>query len=96
MAIKTKPFDAAEYLDTEVAITAYLEDAFSDGDPAFIAKALGTVARARGMSKIAKATGVTREALYASLSATGNPTLATLVATTRALGYELTVKPLSH
>jgi probable addiction module antidote protein len=64
MAVKTTRFDSAQYLDSDEAISAYLEEALMTDDPAFIAQALGTVARARGMSRIAKETGLSRESLY--------------------------------
>ena len=93
MIIETKPFDAADYLETEADIVAYLAEVFSEGDPALIAKALGTVARARGVSKVARKMGVSRETVYQALSAEGNPTLSTLMRAAKALGFELTVKP---
>jgi probable addiction module antidote protein/putative addiction module killer protein len=93
MAIETKPFDAAEYLETEEDIVGYLKEVFEEGDPALIASALGTVARARGISSIAKETGLTRETLYRALSPEGNPTLSTLAAVTKALGFRLSVEP---
>jgi probable addiction module antidote protein len=74
MTIETKPFDAAEHLNTEERIAAYLADVFHEGDAAEIAAAIGTVARARGMTEIANKAGITREALFRSLSAGGNPT----------------------
>ena len=64
MAVKTTRFDSAEYLDSDEAINAYLEEALETDDPAFITQALGTVARAHGMSQIAKETGLSRESLY--------------------------------
>jgi probable addiction module antidote protein len=73
MAIKITRFDSTEFLDSDEAIGAYLEEALETDDPAFIAQALGTIARARGMSQIAKQTGLSRESLYKSLSAEGNP-----------------------
>lgn len=93
MPIETKPFDAAEFLDTEEGITAYLTEAFEEGSPAFIVQALGTVARARNISAIAKETGLTRETLYKAFSAEGNPRLSTLTAVTKALGFQLSIKP---
>ena len=77
MAVKTTRFDSAEYLDSAEAISAYLEEALETDDPAFITQALGTVARARGMSQIAKETGLSRESLYKALSAEGNPEFST-------------------
>ena len=86
---KTAPYDAAEYLNTPEQMAAYLEAALEEGDPRYIAKALGNLARARGMSQLAKDTGLTREALYTSLSESGNPTLTTLLKVTSALGIQL-------
>jgi probable addiction module antidote protein len=93
MPITTKPFDAAEVLNSDERIAAYLEEAFEDGTPSVIAAALGTVARARNFSAIARDTGLTRETLYKALSAEGNPTLSTLSAVTKALGFHLSIKP---
>ena len=93
MTIETKPFDAAEVLNSDERIAAYLEEAFEEGNPAVIASALGTVARARNFSRVARDTGLTRETLYKALSAEGNPTLSTLTAVTKALGFHLSIKP---
>ncbi len=93
MPIETKPYDTAAYLDSEEQIAAYLEAVFEDGDPAEIAMALGTVARARNMAAIARETGLTRETLYRAFAEGGNPTLATLTAVTKALGFKLSIKP---
>lgn len=89
MALKTKKWDAAEYLDTPKSIVAYLEAAFEDGDPALVTAALGDVARAKGMSKLAKRAGVTREALYKALSPSGDPRLSTFLGVMKALGIKL-------
>jgi probable addiction module antidote protein len=91
MSLKTTRFDSAEYLDSDEAITAYLDEALETDDPAFIAQALGTVARARGMSQIAKQTGLSRESLYKALSAEGNPELGTFIRVIAALGLRLSV-----
>ena len=93
MPLETTKWDATEFLNDEAAIFAYVEAAFEDGDPAVITKALGNVARARGMTSIAKEAGVTREALYKALNETGDPRLSTLAGITRALGFKLTVTP---
>jgi probable addiction module antidote protein len=90
MALHTIPFDAAEVLDTPEAIEAFLEDAFEGGDPAFITHALGTVARARGMSQLAQETGLSRQALYKALSAEGHPEFGTVLKVANALGFRLT------
>jgi len=93
MTLEPKIFDAAEVLTSEARITAYLQEAFEDGDPALITVALGAAARARRIGALAKEVGLTREALYKALSAGGNPTLTTLTAVVKALGYELSIKP---
>jgi probable addiction module antidote protein len=90
MALKTAPWDAAEYLTTPSRIAAYLEAAFEDGDPALITAALGDIARAKGMTQIATQAGVTREALYKALSPTGDPRLSTFLGVLKALGIKLT------
>lgn len=91
MKIKTKPFDAAEYLDNDEAIQAYLDAALETGDSAFVAQALGTVARARGMTQIAQTAGLSRESLYKSLSTEGNPEFATIMRVIQSLGLRLSV-----
>jgi probable addiction module antidote protein len=90
MTIKTKPFDPAVYLDSPAAIASYLEEAFEIGDPAFIADALGVVARAHGMTQVAKESGLGRESLYKALSPDGHPELATVIKVMRTLGLRLT------
>ncbi|WP_294120587.1 addiction module antidote protein [Sphingomonas sp.] len=92
MAIRTKPFDPADFLQTEEDIIAYLDAAMEDNDPVFIARALGDVARSKGMSDIARKAKVGRQALYNALSENGNPTLETLVGVLKALGLQLTVQ----
>lgn len=92
MSTKTIPFDAAEYLDDPESQAELLADAFESGNAAYITHALGVVARARGMSAIAKDAGVTREALYRSLSDSGDPRLSTLVGVMKALGMQLSAK----
>src|SRR5438046_8008969 len=86
MKLKTKKYDVANYLDIEEMIVVYLDAAFESGDTSRIAEALGDVARARGMTKIAKATGLAREQLYKTLSAEGKPELSTVLKVMAALG----------
>ena len=86
-------FDPAAALDNEDAIATFLSDALETGDVAFIAKAMGVVARAKGMTALANETGLSREQLYRSFSEQGNPTLKTLLTVTRALGVDLTARP---
>ena len=90
--VKTRPFDPAAYLQTEEDILCYLEAAMEGNDPAHLASALGDVARSKGMSQIAREAKVGRQALYSSLSETGNPTLETLIGVLNALGLQLTVQ----
>jgi probable addiction module antidote protein len=90
MAIKTYPFDTSEYLGSAEAQGELMADALETGDASYIAHVLGVVARARGMTEIAKEAGVTREALYKGLSPDGDPRLTTLLGVLKALGVELT------
>ena len=92
MAKATK-FDAADYLKSPQAIADYLSEAFETGDEKFIAEALGTVARAKGMSGIANETGLSREGLYRSLSSEGRPELATAMKVLDAFDMQLVVRP---
>jgi probable addiction module antidote protein len=93
--VETRPFDAANYLETEEDILYYLEAAMEGNDPGHIASALGDVARSKGMTEIARKSGMGRQALYNALSENGNPTLETLIAVLGALGLELTVQKVS-
>ena len=90
---KTRPFDAAEYQDSPEAIAAYLSEAFETNDPGFITEAIGTVARARGMSALAKDTGLSRENLYKALSSEGHPEFSTVMKVLGSLGVELHAQP---
>lgn len=89
--VKLRKWDSAEHLKTEEDIALYFEACLDEaGDAAaFIAKALGTIARARGMTQLAKDTGLGRESLYKALSGEGNPSFATILKVTRALGLRL-------
>jgi probable addiction module antidote protein len=89
MPLKTIPFDGSEYLDDAESQAELMADAFESGDATYIAHALGVVARARGMTSIAKEAGVSREALYKALSDDGDPKLSTLLGVVRALGLKL-------
>jgi probable addiction module antidote protein len=91
MALKLRKWDSAEHLKTEEDMAMYLDACMEEagGDPAFIARALGTIARARGMSQLARDTGLGRESLYKALSGEGNPSFATILKVTRALGLKL-------
>ena len=93
MAIETSKWDGTEYLDTPEAIAAYLEAAFEDGDPKANTHAIGNIARAKGMSQIARDTGVTRAGLYKALSVDGDPRLTTLLGVFNRLGLVVSVHP---
>ena len=90
---KTLPYDVAEYLESEADMAVYLEAALEDGDPALVIRALGNIARARGMSQIARQTGLGRESLYKALSGEGNPEFTTVLKVVRALGLKLKAQP---
>jgi probable addiction module antidote protein len=89
--LKLKKWDSAEHLKTEADFARYWEACLEEGrdDPAFITAALGNIARARGMSQLARKTGLTREGLYKALSPDGNPEFGTVMKVIRALGLEL-------
>ena len=91
--IKTRPFDAAHYLRDEADMAEYLRVVMEDGDPALLAAALGDIARARGMTQLARDTGLSRESLYKSLSGERAPSSDTLFKVMRALGFQLTIQP---
>ena len=93
MPIKTTPFDAAEYLTTPEAIAAYLNDAIASGNADELIAALGTVARVKGMSVIARDTGLGRESLYKALSGSSKPEFATINRVMASLGLRMTVTP---
>jgi probable addiction module antidote protein len=88
----TRPYDSAEYLNSSEAIDAYMVHARQTADPAFIAKAPGTVARARGMSQIAKKAGLSRESFCKALSAGGNPELGAVIRVIKALGLKFSIR----
>ena len=96
MATETVPFDAARYLERPEAQAELIADAFETGEASYIAAALGVIARARGMTQVAKSAGLTREALYKALSAEGDPKLTTLLGVMRALDLSLTASPRSQ
>jgi probable addiction module antidote protein len=85
-------YDPATALDNPESIAIFMADAFETGDAAYIAKALGVVARAKGMAEIARETGLSREQLYRSFSEKGNPTLKTTLTVMRAIGIDITAK----
>ena len=95
MAVKASIWDVSEYLETEEDIAAYLNAVIEEGDPTLLQAALGDVAKARGMSSIAKEAGVSRESLYKSLSENGNPSFQTISKVSRALGLQMNFTPAS-
>lgn len=88
---QARPYDAAEFLDSEEAMAAYLNAALEDGDPALLAAALGDIARAQGMTGLSREVGITRDGLYKALSPTGNPSFALVRSVVEALGLRLAV-----
>jgi probable addiction module antidote protein len=93
MALKTTRYDTAEYLDTDEKIAEYIDAVLELDDPALLTHALGVIARARGMTQIARETGLSRESLYRALNKDGNPELATVVKVLKALGVRLYAVP---
>lgn len=91
MTLETKPWDAAEALNSPADIAAYLDAYLEDGTPEELLRAINTIARSRGMTELARETGISREALYRAFSDTGNPTLDTLLRVLKALGVRLAV-----
>ena len=91
MPLETRLWDSARYLDSAEAVAAYLEAAFETDDPSFITHAFGVVARARGMTQIAKDAGLSRESLYRALGENGNPEFSTVLKVAKALGLRLAV-----
>ena len=87
--VKTERFDAARYLTSADSQAELLNDALGTGDAGYVAHTLGVIARARGMTEVAREAGVTREALYKALSQHGDPRLTTLLGVARALGVTL-------
>ena len=95
---KTTRYDVAEHLRTPEEMAAYLETCLeeSNGDASFVAKALGDIARAKGMTQVARDTGLSRESLYKTLSGERNPGFDTVLKIIRALGIELHASPITH
>ena len=90
--IETRLWDAAEHLESEEDMAAYLDAALEDGDAAVVVAALGDIACAKGMTQIARDAGLGRESLYKALSTTGNPEFATVLKVVRALGLQFHVE----
>ena len=94
--LKTRPFDMANYLHSEEEIAEYLRQVLEDNDPAELAGALGDIARARGMTQLARDTGLSRESLYKSLSGERAPSSDTLFKVIHAMGFKLSLEPIAH
>ena len=94
MTLKLNKWDVLDHLKTEEDMTLYLEACFEEAgdDPAFIAKALGDIAKARSMTQLAKDTGLGRESLYKALSGEGNPSFGTILKVIKALGLKVHVQ----
>ena len=90
---KTRVWDPAEHLITDEDMAAYLEAALQEGDSALIAAALGDIARAKGMSQIARDAGLGRESLYKALAPGAKPRFETVMKVARALGVKFTAQP---
>jgi probable addiction module antidote protein len=95
VALEIIPFDATEFLETDESQSHLIADAFDSGNSSYIAHTLGLVAKARGMSQVARAAGVSREALYKSLDENGDPKLSTLIGVAKAMGYKVEMVPIA-
>jgi probable addiction module antidote protein len=93
MSITVRPLDLADLMTDERTQAFILADTAESGDPQYLAHALGTIARARGMTRVAKDAGVTREALYKALSSEGDPRLSTLLGVMKALNLTMSIHP---
>jgi probable addiction module antidote protein len=87
--LRTRKWDPMRYRKSDEEMLSYVQAALEDGDPAVIAAVLGNVARAKGMTQVARRAGMGRESLYKSLSGTGNPELSTVLSVLKALGLRL-------
>lgn len=93
MPIKVTPFDVAQYLDNEKVMAAYLKEVMETGDNELFLSALGDIAKARGMTEVAKASGLSRESLYKAVRPGSKPQYETIDRIVHALGLKLTVSP---
>lgn len=91
--METTPFDSADYLESADAIAAYLDEYLEDGSPEELRRALATVARSRGVSDLARRSGVSRPGIYKALGQDGNPSFETIRSILGAMGLRLTVEP---
>ena len=95
MSVEVNRWDVGDYLGSEETIAAYLNAVVEEDDPALLQAALGDIAKARGMSDIAKCTGVGRESLYKSLSSSGNPSFQTIAKVIASLGLKMEFVPVT-
>ena len=91
----TNPWDPADHLKSQEDMVAYLEAALEEGDPGLVAAALGDIAKAKGMTQVARDAGLGRESLYKALSPAGNPEFATILKVVTALGLQLHASPIT-
>ncbi len=91
--VKVSEFDVSEYLETEEDIAGYLSAVIAENDTALLLAAIGDIAKAKGMTRLAKETGMSRTSLYKSLSINGNPEFATIMTVMKSLGVKLNVVP---
>jgi probable addiction module antidote protein len=94
MMVKTSKFDVADYLKSPEQIAAYLTEALETGDTVFVCTAIDTIARAKGMSNVARATGLGRESLYKSLSGNTKPEFDTIAKVVNSFGIKLVAQPI--
>jgi probable addiction module antidote protein len=92
--IETVPFDTADFLNSPEDVAAYLDAYFEDGSPQELRAALDNVARSRGMSAVARASGISRVGVYKALAAEGNPSFETIRAVLGGMGLRLSVAPI--
>jgi probable addiction module antidote protein len=93
---KSKPYDPAKYLDSDAAVAEYITEALATGDVELVSHAIGVAAKARGMTRIAEETGLSRESLYRALSAEGRPQFETIERVLGALGLRLRAEPVAE
>ena len=96
MTVETQKFDPANYLETPQDIAAYLEAVLEDGDEGLLKSALGTIARAKGMTALARDSDLTRAALYKAFSPKGDPKLSTLMRVFKALDLKISIEAVKH
>jgi probable addiction module antidote protein len=92
LTVEIAPYDTADYLEDDADRAGYLEACIETGDTALVAHALGVIARSKGMTHMARETGISRDGLYKALSSTGNPEFSTVLKVMKALGLHLHVK----